>query len=401
MSDDSGKTGSDDEHWQDETLAIRAGFERSQFGEHAEPIMTTSSYVFKSAQEAADRFSGKQAGLIYSRFTNPTVQIFERRLAALEETEACIGTASGMAAVAMLMLGTLRQGDQIIATRNMFGSTVNLFRNFLPRYGIEVAWADNFDAQDWAQLVTPATRYLYVETPTNPLTEIADISALADVAHASGAKLVVDNCFCTPVLQKPVRHGADIVIHSATKYLDGQGRCVGGAVAASEELVSELTSFMRSAGPSMSPFNAWVFLKGMETLTVRMDKHSQNATELARWLAEHPKVQRVYYPGLDSHPQKDLAARQQKAAGGIVAFEMHGKRQAAWNTIDHVRLLSITGNLGDTRSTITHPATTTHGRMTAEDRKAAGIGDGLVRLAVGLENIDDLKRDLEQALSYA
>ncbi len=363
--------------------------------------MTTSSYVFKSAQEAADRFSGKQAGLIYSRFTNPTVQIFERRLAALEETEACIGTASGMAAVAMLMLGTLRQGDQIIATRNMFGSTVNLFRNFLPRYGIEVAWADNFDAQDWAQLVTPATRYLYVETPTNPLTEIADISALADVAHASGAKLVVDNCFCTPVLQKPVRHGADIVIHSATKYLDGQGRCVGGAVAASEELVSELTSFMRSAGPSMSPFNAWVFLKGMETLTVRMDKHSQNATELARWLAEHPKVQRVYYPGLDSHPQKDLAARQQKAAGGIVAFEMHGKRQAAWNTIDHVRLLSITGNLGDTRSTITHPATTTHGRMTAEDRKAAGIGDGLVRLAVGLENIDDLKRDLEQALSYA
>jgi len=401
VSDDSGKTGSIDEQWQDETLAIRAGFERSQFGEHAEPIMTTSSYVFKSAQEAADRFSGEQPGLIYSRFTNPTVQVFERRLAALEETEACIGTASGMAAVAMLMLGTLRQGDQIIATRNMFGSTVNLFRNFLPRYGIEVAWADGFDPQDWAKRVTPATRYLYVETPTNPLTEIADIRALADVAHATGAKLIVDNCFCTPVLQKPVHHGADIVVHSATKYLDGQGRCIGGAVAGSEELVSELTSFMRSAGPSMSPFNAWVFLKGLETLSLRMDKHSQNATRLAGWLAEQPKVQRVYYPGLDSHPQKDLAARQQKAAGGIVAFELHGERQAAWNTIDHVRLLSITGNLGDTRSTITHPATTTHGRMTAEDRKAAGIGDGLVRLAVGLENVDDLKQDLEQALSHA
>lgn len=385
--------------WHDDTLAIRAGFERSNFGEHGEPIMTTSSYVFSSASEAADRFSGARPGLIYSRFTNPTVQIFERRLAMLEGSEACIGTASGMAATAMVMLGTLRQGDQIIATRNMFGSTVNLFKNFLPRYGIDVAWADGFEPSGWASLVTPATRFLYLETPTNPLTEVADIRALADIAHDAGARLIVDNCFCTPALQKPLEHGADIIIHSATKYLDGQGRCVGGAVAGSQELIDELTSFMRSAGPSMSPFNAWVFIKGLETLKLRMNQHSANAQVLAEWLNEQPEVSVVHYPGLDSHPQHALAMRQQSAAGGIVSFEVKGGQREAWRVIDKVKLCSITGNLGDARTTITHPSTTTHGRMSAEDRAVAGINDSLIRVAVGLEHVDDIRGDLAQAMS--
>ena len=387
--------------WRDDTLAVRAGFERSSFAEHGEPIMTTSSFVFADAAEAAARFGGQEEGLIYSRFTNPTVQVFERRLAALEGSEAAIGAASGMAATAMLALGTLRAGDELIATRNMFGSTVNLFRNFLPRYGIEVRWADDFEPDSWARLVTPATKLLYLETPTNPLTEVADIRAIADVAHDAGARLAVDNCFCTPVLQKPLEHGADIVVHSATKYLDGQGRCVGGAVCGSGALIDELTSFMRSAGPCMSPFNAWVFTKGLETLRLRMFEHSRNAAVLAAWLDEQPGIARVHYPGLESHPQHALAARQQRAPGGIVAFEVDGGREAAWRVIDGVRLCSITGNLGDARTTITHPATTTHGRMSAEDRAAAGIGEGLVRLAVGLEDIDDLREDLERALAAA
>jgi len=384
--------------WHDDTRAIRDGFQRSSFGEHGEPIMTTSSYVFSSAQEAADRFSGAKPGLIYSRFTNPTVQIFEQRLAALEGSEACIGTASGMAATAMLMLGTLRQGDQIIATRNMFGSTVNLFKNFLPRYGIEVAWADGFDPANWEALLTPKTRFLYLETPTNPLTEIADIRALADVAHNAGARLVVDNCFCTPALQKPLVFGADVVIHSATKYLDGQGRCVGGAVAGSQSLIDELTSFMRSAGPTMSPFNAWVFLKGLETLSLRMQQHSRNAQNLAEWLQQQPGVSVVHYPGLESHPQHALAMHQQSAAGGIVSFDVNGGRAQAWSIIDKVKLCSITGNLGDARTTITHPASTTHGRMSAEDRDKAGIHDSLIRVAVGLEHVDDIRNDLAQAM---
>lgn len=385
--------------WGDDTLAIRSGFERSQFGEHGEPIMTTSSYVFGSAAEAAARFSGEQKGPIYSRFTNPTVQIFEARLAALEGAEACIGTASGMAAIAMLMLGCLRQGDEIIATRNMFGSTVNLFKNFLPRYGITVHWADGLSVENWAPLVNRNTRFLYLETPTNPLTELADIKAFADLAHSSNAKLVVDNCFCTPVLQKPLALGADIVIHSATKYLDGQGRCMGGAVVGSLELIENLTSFMRSAGPCMSPFNAWVFIKGLETLNLRMQQHCRSAAELAQWLESHPAIARVHYPGLDSHPDAVLAREQQRAAGGILSLEVVGDRTAAWQFIDSVKICSITGNLGDARTTITHPATTTHGRMTAEDRAIAGIGEGLVRLAVGLEDVNDLKQDLEQALA--
>ena len=394
------------EAFRDETLAVRAGFERSDFGEHAEPIMTTSSYVFASAAEAAARFSGESEGPIYSRFTNPTVQTFERRLAALEGAEAAIATASGMAATASLMLGTLRQGDRVIATRNMFGSTVNLFRNVLPRLGIEVDWVDGFDPERWAAVAGPATRYLYLETPTNPLTEVADVTALAAVAHGVGARLVVDNCFCTPALQKPLALGADIVTHSATKYLDGQGRCVGGAVVGSRELVDELTGFMRSAGPCMSPFNAWVFTKGLETLALRMRAHSDNALALARWLAAREGVARVNYPGLESHPQHALAARQQSGFGGILSFELDaghgpGAREAAWRAIDATSLCSITGNLGDTRTTITHPATTTHGRMSAEDRAAAGVGEALVRVSVGLEHVEDLKADLERAIASA
>lgn len=387
--------------FRDETLAVRAGFERSDFGEHAEPIMTTSSYVFASAAEAAARFSGKSPGPIYSRFTNPTVQTFERRLAALEGGEAAIGTASGMAATAMLMLGTLRQGDRIVATRNMFGSTVNLFRNYLPRYGIGVDWVDDFTPASWAAVTTDDTRYYYLETPTNPLTEVADIRALADAAHAGGARLVVDNCFCTPALQKPLELGADIVTHSATKYLDGQGRCVGGAIVGSAKLVDELTGFMRSAGPSMSPFNAWVFTKGLETLSLRMRAHCENAQRLAEWLEACEGVSRVYYPGLPSHPQHALAARQQAGFGGIVAFELEGGREAAWRAIDGTSLCSITGNLGDTRTTITHPATTTHGRMSAEDRAAAGINESLIRLSVGIEHVEDLQADLERAIDAA
>ncbi|ASJ75323.1 O-succinylhomoserine sulfhydrylase [Granulosicoccus antarcticus] len=390
------KSGADS--WADETLAIRGGFERSQYGEHSEPIMATSSYVYGSAAEAAARFSGETSGPIYSRFTNPTVQIFEHRLAALEGGEACIGAASGMAATATLLLGTLRQGDEIVATRNMFGSTVNLFKNFLPRYGITVHWADGLDVESWVPLVTSKTKLLYVETPTNPLTELADIRAFADLAHAHGAVLAVDNCFCTPALQKPLALGADIVVHSATKYLDGQGRCVGGAVVGSQELIDTLTSFMRSAGPCMSPFNAWVFIKGLETLNLRMQQHCANAAELAVFLESHPAIRHVYYPGLDSHPSAELAKRQQKLPGGILSMEVDGDKAAAWRLIDAVKLCSITGNLGDARTTITHPATTTHGRMTAEDRSLAGIGDGLIRLAVGLEDLDDIRNDLEQAL---
>jgi O-succinylhomoserine sulfhydrylase len=385
--------------WADDTLAIRSGFERSQFGEHGEPIMTTSSYVFSSAAEAAARFSGESAGPIYSRFTNPTVQIFENRLAALEGGEACIGTSSGMAAIATLLLGTLQQGDEIVACRNMFGSTVNLLKNFLPRYGITVQWADDLNAENWTHLVNAKTKYLYLETPTNPLTELADISAFAALAHSVDAELVVDNCFCTPALQKPLGFGADVVIHSATKYLDGQGRCVGGAVVGSEVLIEKLTGFMRSAGPCMSPFNAWVFLKGLETLSLRMNQHSANAAELAGWLENHEKVRLVNYPGLESHPDAALALRQQKLPGGILSIEVVGDKAAAWRLIDSVCLCSITGNLGDARTTITHPSTTTHGRMSAEDRSLAGINESLIRLAVGLEDVNDIKRDLDQALT--
>jgi len=383
----------------DNTLAVRAGFERSSLMEHAEPIVPTSSFVFDSAAQAADRFMGDAGGLIYSRFTNPTVQIFEKRLAAMEQAPSCIATASGMAAINLLFMGTMRSGDHLVCTRNMFGSTINQIKNLLPRFGIETSWADSFDPDEWASLVTGKTRYLFLETPTNPLTEVADIKAIADVAHDAGVQLVVDNCLCTPVLQKPALFGADVVIHSATKYLDGQGRCVGGAVIGSEQLIEELTAYMRSAGPCMSPFNAWVFLKGLETLSLRMHQHSRNAGVLASWLESHPAVSRVHYPGLLAHPQHALAQQQQKAAGGIVSFDIKGGKEAAWRTIDHTSLCSITANFGDSRTTITHNATTTHARISAEDRRASGITDGLVRLSVGLEDVDDIQKDLDEALS--
>jgi len=386
------------EEFGDDTLAVRAGFERSSLLEHAEPIVTTSSFVFNNAEEAAKRFSGDEDGLIYSRFTNPTVQVFERRLASLEKTESCIATASGMAAINLLLMGTMQAGEHLVCTRNMFGSTVNQFKNLLPRFGIDVSWANTFQPDEWAGLITDKTRYLFLETPTNPLTHVADIRALADVAHSRGVKLVIDNCFCTPALQKPLQFGADVVIHSATKFLDGQGRCVGGAVAGSSELIDELTSYMRSVGPCMSPFNAWVFLKGLETLSLRMQQHSRNAETIARWLENQSAVKAVHFPGLESHPHYDLAQRQQSAPGGILSFELAGGKSAAWSLIDSTKLCSITANLGDSRTTITHNATTTHGRMSAEDREAAGVTDGLVRLSVGLEDVDDILRDLEQAL---
>jgi O-succinylhomoserine sulfhydrylase len=382
-----------------ETLAVRAGQHRTAEQEHAEPIFPTSSYVFESAAAAAARFSGEQPGNIYSRFTNPTVRTFEERLAALEGGERCVGTASGMSAIYATCAGLLSVGDHIVSSRSIFGSTTLLFNNYLGKFGIETAFVPQHDVQAWAQAIRPQTRLLFLETPSNPLTEVADIAALAELAHANDCLLVVDNCFCTPALQRPLALGADIVIHSATKYLDGQGRCVGGAVVGSEQLVGDsVYGFMRTCGPSMSPFNAWVFLKGLETLSLRMNAHCESAGRLADWLQKQPAVTRVFYPGLASHPQHALAARQQSGFGGIVSFEIAGGQAAAWRLIDATRICSITANLGDTKTTITHPATTTHGRLTPEQREEAGISDGLVRIAVGLENIEDLCADLARGL---
>ncbi len=381
------------------TQAVRAGQQRSDFGEQAELPFLTSSFVFASAAEAAARFAGEAPGNIYSRFTNPTVQTFEARLAALEGGETCVATASGMAAVLATCLGLLKAGDHLLASRALFGSTSLFFQQWLPRYGIAVDLVPATDLAAFAAALRPNTRLLFVETPSNPLTEIADIAALADLAHAHGAKLAVDNCFCTPILQRPLSLGADLVIHSATKYLDGQGRCLGGAVVGDRQTVGEsVYGFLRTAGPCLSPFNAWVFLKGLETLPLRMQAHCANAKALAEWLKTHPGVKRVYYPGLPEHPQHDLAARQQSDFGGIVSLEL-ADRAAAWRLIDQTRMISITANLGDTKTTITHPATTTHGRLSPEARAAAGIGEGLVRIAVGLEDLDDLQRDLAAGLS--
>ncbi len=387
--------------WHDDTLAVRAGFERSDVGEHAEPIYTTSSYVFASAAEAAARFSGKSPGNVYSRFTNPTVQTFEKRLAAMEGGEACIGTASGMAATSTLIFATLQQGDHMVVSNNLFGSTVNLFGKYPPKFGIDIDFVTGFDIADWERRIRPNTKYLYLETPTNPLMRLADIEAFAELAHAHGAELVVDNCFCTPALQKPLALGADIVVHSATKFLDGQGRCVGGAVVGSASLIEELTAYMRSAGPSMSPFNAWVFSKGLETLALRMKQHSINAMLVATALKSMPGIERVIYPGFPDHPDHELAKRQQRDFGGIVSFEFSGGREAAWALIDAVELCSITGNLGDARTTITHPATTTHGRLTQQQRDESGISEGLIRLAVGLEYPDDIAADIAHALGLS
>jgi len=382
-----------------DTLAIRAGQHRTAEGEHAEPIFPTSSYVFANAAEAAARFSGAQPGNIYSRFTNPTVRNFEQRLAALEGGAVCVATASGMSAILATCLGLLKQGDHLVSSRAVFGTTTVLFSTYLGRCGIETSYVPLADLDAWKAAIRPETRMLFIETPSNPLTELGDIAELADLAHAHDCLLVVDNCFCTPALQKPLELGADIVIHSATKYLDGQGRCVGGAVVGDAERVGkDVYGFLRTCGPTMSPFNAWVFLKGLETLSLRMRAHSANAVALATWLEAHPAVARVYYPGLPSHPQHALAVKQQRDFGGILSFETRGGQADAWRVVDATRMLSITANLGDVKTTITHPATTTHGRLTPEQRADAGIRDGLIRIAVGLEDIADIRADLARGL---
>ena len=380
------------------TRAVRAGQKRTHENEHSEPIFVSSSYIFANAAEAAARFKGDSPGNIYSRHTNPTVRMFEERLAAMEQGERCIGTASGMSAILSTIMGLMSSGDHIVSSRSVFGTTVNLFSNILPRFGINTSFVDLTDYQAWEKAIRPETNLLFLETPSNPLTEIADIQQLAAIARRYDLILIVDNCFCTPALQLPIPLGADIVIHSATKYLDGQGRCLGGAIVGSDALLGEdIYGFLRSGGASMSPFNAWVFLKGLETLSIRMQVHCQNAKKLAEWLETHAAVEKVYFPGLPSHPQHELASTQQYGFGGIVSFEVKGGRERAWHVIDNVNIFSITANLGDTKSTITHPATTTHHKLSDEQREAVGIQSGLVRLSVGLEDISDLIDDLEQA----
>ena len=385
--------------WLPDTLAVRAGSQRTAFQEHSEAMFLTSSFVFGSAAEAAARFSGAEAGNIYARFTNPSVTMFEERLAALEGAERCVAFASGMAAILATVMGLMKAGEHVVASRSIFGSTVQLFNNILGRFGISTTFVSPTDPEEWRRAARPETRLFFLESPSNPLTEVSDIAAIAAIARQCGAWLAVDNCFCTPILQRPLALGADMVIHSATKYLDGQGRVLGGAVLGRKELMEGVYTFLRTAGPTLSAFNAWVLLKGMETLPIRMRAHSDNALELARWLETQPGVTRVLYPGLPSHPQHELAMRQQTSGGGIVAFELAGGKDAAWTLIDHTRLMSITANLGDTRTTITHPATTTHSRMTPEQRADAGIGDGLVRIAVGLESVADLKADLARGFA--
>ncbi len=381
------------------THAVHTGQVRTQEGENSEALFLTSSYVFANAAEAAARFSGAQAGNIYSRFTNPTVRIFEQRLAAMEGGERCVATGSGMAAILCTCLGLLKTGDHLVASRSLFGTTVVLLGQLLGKFGISTDFVDLTDLAAWQAAMRPNTRFLFLETPSNPLTQMADIQALADLAHAHGCLLVVDNCFCTPALQRPLQLGADIVIHSATKYLDGQGRCLGGAVVGGQAQLNDIFGIVRTAGPTMSPFNAWVFLKGLETLTIRMKAHCESALRLAQWLETQDAVEQVYYPGLPSHPQYELAQRQQTAAGGLLSFRVSGGQAAAWRLIDNTRLFSITANLGDTKTTITHPATTTHGRLTPEQRTQADISDGLVRISVGLEDYRDIQADLQRALA--
>ncbi len=383
-----------------DSLAVRAGQVRGPEAEHNDPIFATSSFVFDSAREAADRFAEREPGNVYSRFTNPTVRGFEQRLAALEGGRFCVATASGMSAILCTCLATLRAGDHVVAGDSLFGSTTSLFAKVLPRFGIEATFVPATDVARWAAAVGPRTRLLFVESPTNPLGEVADIGALAELAHRGNCLLAVDNCLATPALQRPFELGADLVVHSATKFLDGQGRCVGGAVLAREQETHDaLYAVLRNAGPCMSPFNAWVFLKGLETLRLRMDAHSAAALAIAEWLAGHQAVTRVHYPGLAAHPGHSLAARQQRGFGAIVAFEVSGGREAAWSVIDAVEMCSITANLGDCKSTITHPATTTHGRLSDLERQRAGIGEGMVRLCVGLESIDDIRADLARGLA--
>ena len=382
-----------------DTLAVRAGIARTGEGEHSEPIFLTSSYVFDNAADAAARFAGTAGGNVYSRYTNPSVRSFEQRIAALEGGESAVGTASGMAAILSTCMALLKRGDHVVCSRDVFGTTVNLFSRYMEKFGVEVSFVPLLQLDAWRDAVRPNTAMLFVETPSNPLCEVADLGALSALARDNGALLVVDNCFCTPALQTPLALGADIVVHSATKYLDGQGRCVGGAVVGSAALMEEVLTFLRTCGPTMSAFNAWVFLKGLETLRLRMEAHSRSALELATWLQQQPAVEQVFYAGLPDHPGHELACRQQRAFGGVLSFKVKGGRQQAWDFIDAVRIMSLTANLGDAKTTIVHPASTTHGRLTAQQREEAGIGDNLVRVAVGLEHVDDLRADLQRGFA--
>ena len=389
--------------WNDysiETQGVRAGQHRTPEGEHSDAIFPTSSYVFASAEEAQQRFSGKIAGNIYSRFTNPTVRAFEERLAVMEGAESAIATSSGMAAINTVCLGLLSAGDHVVCSRNVFGNTTLIFKNIMQRFAIETTFVDLDDLSAWQAAIKSNTKFLFIETPSNPLGTLVDIRQLADLAHQHDALLIVDNVYCTPALQKPLALGADLVVHSATKYLDGQGRCIGGAVVGDKALIDEkLLPILKTTGPTMSPFNAWVFHKGLETLSLRMEKHCSNALQVAQWLEQQPQIENVYYTGLTSHPQHELAKKQQTGFGGIVSFSVKGGRDNAWKVIDSTKLISITANLGDVKSMITHPATTTHGRLTDGDRKAAGISDSLVRLAVGLESANDIINDLKHGLA--
>jgi len=377
-----------------QTQAVRAGQQRSEHDEHAEALFLTSSYVFNSCEEAAARFSGDESGNVYTRYTNPTVRNFELRLAAMEQAQDCVATSSGMAAIMSVLLAHLKAGDHIVCSRDVFGSTVVLINNFFVKFGVEVSYVGLTDIPAWQAAIKPNTQLFFLESPSNPLNEVANISALAQLAKQQGIKLAVDNCLCSPALQQPLKFGADLVIHSATKYIDGQGRCLGGAVVGSAELLEPVRGLVRAGGPSMSPFNAWIFLKGLETLSLRMNAHSDNALQVAKWLTEQPWVEAVFYAGLSDHPAHELAKQQQTKFGGVLSFRVTGDKIAAWRFIDSTQLLSLTANLGDAKTTIVHPATTTHGRISQEERDAAGISDNLVRVAVGLEAVEDIIADL-------
>ncbi|MFJ5297076.1 O-succinylhomoserine sulfhydrylase [Pseudomonas sp. SLFW] len=396
---DAGRLDSDLEGVGFDTLAVRAGQHRTPESEHSDPLFFTSSYVFRTAADAAATFAGEQPGNVYSRYTNPTVHSFEERIAALEGGEQAVATSTGMSAILATVMSLCSAGDHVLVSKSVFGSTISLFEKYFKRFGVQVDYVPLAELSGWDAAIKPNTKLLFVESPSNPLAELVDIAALAEIAHAKGAMLVVDNCFCTPALQQPLRMGADVVVHSATKFIDGQGRAMGGVVVGRSEQMKEVVGFLRTAGPSLSPFNAWLFLKGLETLNIRMRAHCQSALELAQWLEQQDGIEKVHYAGLESHPQHDLAKRQQKAFGAVVSFEVKGGKEGAWRFIDATRLISITANLGDTKTTITHPSTTSHGRLSPAEREAAGIRDSLIRVAVGLEDVADLKADLARGLA--
>lgn len=396
---DAGRLDSDLEGVGFDTLAVRAGQHRTPEREHSDPLFFTSSYVFRTAAEAAATFAGEIPGNVYSRYTNPTVASFEERMAALEGGEQAVATSTGMSAILATVMSFCSAGDHVLVSKSVFGSTISLFEKYFKRFGVEVDYVPLAELSGWDAAIKPNTKMLFVESPSNPLAELVDINALAEIAHAKGTLLVVDNCFCTPALQQPLRMGADVVVHSATKFIDGQGRAMGGVVVGRSELMKEVVGFLRTAGPSLSPFNAWLFLKGLETLNIRMRAHCQSALELAQWLERQEGIEKVHYSGLESHAQHGLAKRQQKAFGAVVSFEVKGGKDGAWRFIDATRLISITANLGDTKTTITHPSTTSHGRLSPQEREAAGIRDSLIRVAVGLEDVADLQADLARGLA--